>query len=159
MNTSAISRPLVLIILTCILLVLMSSAVGASNGGSYFGTLRGYTTTYNSNIDKVPGFIRFLVREQRVALTIQSAGGSDEVLGVATDTESRVTDFTPNPPPNPTMRVTVTPGTVERLIDENSGKVVLAAVGSDIRFQGVGILNGARALFIRLGANLARLFV
>ena len=159
MKTPAIFRPLALIILTCILLVIIPAAAQASNAGTYFGKLRGYTTTYNSSIEQVPGFIRFLVQDQRVALTIQSATGSDERLGVATDSQSLVTDFTPNAPPNPTMRITVTPGTVERLMEENSGKAVLAAVGSDIRFQGVGVVNAARALFIRLGANLARLFV
>ena len=135
-----------------------SSRGGVVEARSYFNQLSEYTATYNYNLDSIPGLLRFLVRSQRVEILLEAEEGSAEVIGAVTDSYSAIVDYLPRGPDNPTLRIQVRPGTVERLRAENSGKALLEVIGDDIRISGVGPINGFRALLFRAGARVAGMF-
>ena len=150
-------RAMVMLGVWVMCLLVMATPVAAQ--GQYYRTLNPYVSTYNASVQAIPGFLRGMLRDQQVEIIIQQGSGNDEYVGVLTDGQSQITEFLSQAPETPTLRVTVTPGTVERLIEENSGVAVLGAIGSDIRIQGVGLGNSLRALIFRVGAAIARFFV
>ena len=118
-----------------------------------------YVDVYNDNIRKVPGFLTVLIGNQQVQVNFEFTSGDDEIAGAIIGSDGSVQQFLNSAPPNPTMLVVVNPGTVERLVNENSGEAVLAAIGSDIHIRGVGIIGQLRAFAFRMLAGLARRLV
>ena len=150
-------------LLGLLLAVSMIFAVLASPGGvhasdSYYDQLQQYVATYNSSISMVPGPLRFILQDQRVAMHFESAVGPEEVVGVVTDEQAVITGYLQSAPDNLTLRIRVSEGTVPRLIDENSGYAVLRAIGEDIRFEGVGIIGRIKTMILHLAGTVARMF-
>ncbi len=161
MHTISHRRLIVAVLLSMFILAIfafMPSTTVHAATATYFNQLRDYTGTYNSNLARVPGIMKFLVRNQRVALHIEGGTGGTEIMGVVTNAESLIIDYLPESPADITMHIRVGAGTVDRLIAQNSGVAVLEAIGSDIRFEGVGLGNQLRAVIISLGARIARVF-
>ncbi len=150
-----LAAALAVLILT---MALTGSAANATSD-SYYDQLHEYVDLYNGEIEKIPFFVTMLVREQYARITFESTTGPDEIVGAVTGEDGSVLQFLASAPFNPTMVVSVRPGTVERLVAENCGNAVLAAVGDDIRIDGVGIVGRIRTLTLRLLLMVARRFL
>lgn len=142
------------------LILVMTLAVDAANAvpGGYYDDLHEYVDMYNRDIEKIPGFLTLLVRNQYAWIVFESVSGPDEIAGAVTGEDGSVLQYVPSAPFNPTIIVTVRPGTVHRLIAEHSGRAVLDAIGSDIRIEGVGIRGRIRTFALVLIVRVALRF-
>ena len=140
-------------------LLVLATVTSAAGTGDYYHRVSEYVDVYNASLTKIPGFVTVLVRDQRIQVNFEIGNGSDEVVGLLTASDGSIAHYLPSTPPNPTMIMRVRPGTVERLIEEDCARTVLAAIGNDISIRGVGIAGRIRAFIFRIMAGAALRFI
>lgn len=111
---------------------------------------------YNQNVDQVPDVVRDRFADERVSLTVERDGQSDEVYTAVTDDEGQVVSFEEGTH-DPTMRVTTDEATVRDVArSENPQSAAMDAYRSErVDVEGVGITNTVKVEATKIGYAVA----
>lgn len=111
---------------------------------------------YDQNIEQVPDVIRNRFADERVEVTIERSGESDEVYTVVTDGDARVVSFEEGSD-DPTLRVKTDETTVREVAQSNDTKsAALEAYRSDrVEVEGVGVTNTVKVEATKVGYRVA----
>ncbi len=123
-----------------------------------FERLSDYVDVYNENLEKMPGFVRMLGGNERIALEIALENGSVLNIGVVTS-EGRITEFSKGELEDPTLRVWTDEATVNSIItsDDPAGSAFYALKRGHIRYSGVGTIKKLRIAGVKVVMRIYRI--
>ena len=123
-----------------------------------FERLSDYVDVYNENLEKMPGFVRMLGGNERIALEIALDNGSVLTIGVVTS-EGRITEFSKGELEDPTLRVWTDEATVNSIItsDDPAGSAFYALKRGHIRYSGVGTIKKLRIAGVKVVMRIYRI--
>lgn len=145
-----LSLLLVVIVTTCF--VLPGSAATEEEITDYL------LNDYNPNSSEIIGdlpFVGSIFGDQVIHGIIEKPGGNIE-LAVFTDSKVYITKLESGEPDNPTLRVTATEATVDKIIGSSNpaSEAINALKNKEITYEGIGIKN----IFVISGAKLGLFF-
>lgn len=111
---------------------------------------------YNQNIDEAPDVVRDRFADERVTLTVERDGQTDEVYTAVTDDDARIVSFEEGSH-DPTMRVTTDEETVRNIAqsEDSAGAAVDAYQSDRIDVEGVGVTNTVKVEATEIGYAIA----
>ena len=111
---------------------------------------------YNQNVDQLPDVVRDQFADERVTLTVERDGQSDEVYTAVTDEDGRVVSFEEGTH-DPTMRVMTDEATIRDVArSENPRSAAMDAYRSErVDVEGVGVTNTVKVEATKIGYAIA----
>lgn len=105
-------------------------------------------TTYNDNLDKVPGFVKIIFGNERINLYIDG----EVFVGLAGE-KSEIVEYEKGGVSKPTMNVYTTSDTIDKLIDGNT-TLLDAVKDKNINYEGIGFFGKIKFGFIKIFQGL-----
>lgn len=111
---------------------------------------------YNQNVDEAPDVVRDRFADERVTLTVERDGQTNEVYTAVTDDDARIVSFEEGSH-DPTMRVTTDEETVRNIAqsEDSAGAAVDAYQSDRIAVEGVGVTNTVKVEATEIGYAIA----
>jgi len=124
-----------------VMMMLVSFSGVYALDAAYYQKLQHKSDSYNQNVDKLPGIIKFLFGNEKINIELTACQSACDI-GLQTS-DGRIISLSQNPIPNPTVKAQMKESTLKTLLDSTDSRTDFANAlkSGEIDFQGVGLIK------------------